>query len=371
MSDVLVIGGGVIGCGIAHRLAVRGAAVTVVDPRVPGQGASRASAGMLAPYTEGRRDAALQRLGILSLERYDALVGELSGDGHAVPYQRHGSVDVALGAGQLEAFLDLERALAEDGTPHQHLDAGSLRALEPAVTPEAFGGFYIGSHGAVDVPQLVRALLAAATDRGVTLHHAAVRHLRPAAHGVDVETTVGTLRAGQVVLAAGCWSGGVGLDEMVMPVPVQPVRGQLLVLQAETPVLSHTVWGPECYLVPWSDGTVMIGATVEHVGFDERSTAEGVRALLSAAVTLVPSLAHAAFAEVRVGLRPGTRDDRPIVGRSASLDGLIYATGHYRNGVLLAPLTADTVADLVEGRPIDDAWAPCSPDRFESAAEQA
>jgi glycine oxidase len=371
VSDVLVIGGGVIGCAVAHRLAARGAHVTVVDPRAPGRGASHASAGMLAPFTEGRRDAALQRLGVLSLALYDALVGELSGEGHSVPYQRQGSVDVALGAGQLGLFLELERALADEGTPHEHLDAGALRMLEPAVTPEAFGGLYIGAHGAVDVPQLVRALLAAATARGATLHHAAVRHLRPAAHGVDVETTAGTLFARHVVLAAGCWSGGVGLDEAVAPVPVQPVRGQLLVLHTETPTLAHTVWGPDCYLVPWPDGTVMIGATVEHVGFDERSTAEGVRSLLSAATTLVPSLAHAAFAEVRVGLRPGTRDDRPIVGQSASIDGLIYATGHYRNGALLAPLTADAVADLVEGRPLAEAWAPCSPARFESATEQA
>ncbi len=368
MSDVLVIGGGVIGCAIAHRLAARGAHVTVVDPRAPGQGASRASAGMLAPFTEGRRDPVLQRLGAMSLDRYDAMVGELSGEGHAIAYQRHGSVDVALGEGQLETFLELERALAEEGTPHEHLDAGALRELEPAVTPAALGGLFIRAHGAVDVPQLVRALLAAATARGATLHHAAVRHVRPAPHGLDVETTAGMITAKHVVLAAGCWSGGVGLDEVVVSVPVQPVRGQLLILQAESPSLEHTVWGPDCYLVPWADGTVMVGATVEHVGFDERSTAEGVRGLLSAATTIVSSLAHAAFAEVRVGLRPGTRDERPIIGPSTLLDGLIYATGHYRNGALLAPLTADAVADLIEGRPLDEAWAPCRPARFESAA---
>jgi glycine oxidase len=367
VRDVVVIGGGVIGCAVAHRLAWRGAQVTVVDPRVPGHGASRASAGMLAPFTEGRRDPALQRLGVMSLERYDALVGELSGEGHTISYQRRGSVDVALVEGQLEAFLDLETALAEEGTPYRHLDARALRELEPAVTPEALGGFFIRAHGAVDVPQLVRALLAAASARGATLHHAAVRRVRPAPQGLDVETTAGTLSARHVVLAAGCWSGGVGLDEAVVPVPVQPVRGQLLVLQAEAPSIAHTVWGPDCYLVPWADGTVMVGATVEHVGFDERSTADGVRGLLSAATSMVPALAHAAFAEVRVGLRPGTRDDRPIVGSSAMLEGLIYATGHYRNGALLAPLTGDVVADLVEGRALDEAWTPCSPARFESA----
>lgn len=365
MTDVLVIGGGVIGCAIAHRLASRGAGVAVVDPRTPGQGASRASAGMLAPFTEGRHDAALQRLGVSSLERYDGLIAELRANGDAVPYRRDGSIDVATTADQQAALDVVAAGLTDDGTSFERLSAAALHALEPAITPHAMGGLRIPAHGAVDVPQLVRALLASAIRRGASLHHAAVRHVRPSPDGLDVETTTGVHHAKRVVLAAGCWSGGVGLDLAVPPAPVRPVRGQLLVLQTEAQVLTHAIWGPDCYVVPWSDGSVMVGATVEHVGFDEHSTAEAVRALLSAATALVPALAHAAFAEVRVGLRPGTDDDRPIVGPSSTLDGLVYATGHYRNGALLAPLTADAVADLIQGTPLDDAWLPCAPARFD------
>jgi glycine oxidase len=365
VTDVLVIGSGVIGCAIAHRLATRGASVAVVDPRTPGQGASRASAGMLAPFTEGRHDRVLRRLGALSLGKYDDLIAELRADGDAVPYRRDGSIDVAMTAEDVERLEALASDLAAEGTPFERLSAARLRELEPAITPRVESGLRLPAHGAVDVPQLVRALLAGATRRGTTLHHAAVRRVMKGADGLDVETSAGVIAARQVVVAAGCWSGGIDVDGAGGALPVQPVRGQLIVLQAEVPLLTHTIWAPGCYLVPWADGSVMVGATVEHVGFDERSTAEAVRDLLSAATHVIPAINHAAYAEVRVGLRPGTGDDRPIVGRSSVLDGVIYATGHYRNGALLAPLTADAVADLVAGVALDEAWAPCSPARFD------
>lgn len=363
MSDVIVIGGGVIGCAAAHRLAARGASVTLLDPRPPGHGASRASAGMLAPYTEGRHDQALQRLGGLGLARYDAIIAELDAAGERVPFRRHGSIDVALDEEGVRV-LDEIVATLPGAAAHERLDGEALRALEPHVSARAAGGLLIASHGAVDVPRLVKALWARAESLGARLLHGAAIHVRQGSAGVEVETTVGRHQAASVVLAAGCWSAGVGLDEAVRPVPVQPVRGQLVILEGEPGILTHTLWGPGCYLVPWADGRVMVGATVEHVGFDERSTAEGVRGLLETAIELVPALQHAAFAEVRVGLRPGSHDDRPVVGRSAVIEGLIYATGHYRNGALLAPLTADAVADLIAGAVLDEAWAPCAPARF-------
>jgi glycine oxidase len=365
VTDVLVIGGGVIGCAIAHRLASRGASVVIVDSRAPGQGASRASAGMLAPFTEGRHDPVLQQLGALSLRKYDDLISDLRAEGDTVPYRRDGSIDIATSPDD-EARLDaMAASCIADGTSSERLTSAALHALEPALTPRATSGLRISVHGAVDVPQFVRALLASASRRGATLHHAAVRRMRSSPEGLDVETATGILSARQVVLAAGCWSGGIELDAAVPPLPVQPVRGQLLVLQAEAALLTHTIWAPGCYIVPWPDGSVMVGATVEHVGFDERSTVEAVRSLLSAAIDAVPVLAHAEYTEVRVGLRPGTDDGRPLVGRSSVLDGLIYATGHYRNGALLAPLTADAVTDLIEGTPLDEAWTPCAPSRFD------
>ncbi len=129
-------------------------------------------------------------------------------------------------------------------------------------------------------------------------------------------------------------------------------------------MLRHALWGPECYLAPRADGTILVGATVEHVGFDERATATGVSHLLRAATALLPALADATFLEVRVGLRPGTLDDLPIVGASTEVEGLLYATGHYRNGALLTPLTANDVADLAGGTPLDPIWTPCAPQRF-------
>lgn len=365
MTDVLVVGGGVIGCAVAHRLASRGATVAVVDPRAPGHGASKASAGMLAPFTEGRHDPVLHQLGAASLRKYDDLIAELRADGDTVAYRRDGSIDIAMGPDEGARLDEMAAACAADGRPCERLTAAALHALEPALTPLATSGLRIPAHGAVDVPQLVRALLASASRRGATLHHAAVCRVRSAPEGLAVETTTGILSARHVVLAAGCWSGGVELDGVAARLPVEPVRGQLLVLQAESPLLTHTIWAPGCYLVPWPDASVMVGATVEHVGFDENSTAEAVRDLLSAALDVVPGLGRAAVAEVRVGLRPGSDDDRPLVGRSSVLDGVIYATGHYRNGALLAPLTADAVADLIDGTPLDKVWAACSPARFE------
>jgi glycine oxidase len=363
VSDVLVIGGGVIGCGIARALTARGAAVTLIDPRSVGHGASRASAGMLAPFSEGRHDAALQALGARSLSRYEPLAHALADEGRDVPFARTGSIDVAFDADGATALEDVAAALRRDRIACEPLDRSTLRALEPAVSPGAVAGLMIPSHCAVDVPALVSALWHSAASRGARLIQTRARRISPAGSGVRVTTDQGAFEAPRVVLAAGCWAGQIEIDG-VSPLPVQPVRGQLLALRTEPAVLAHTLWSPGCYLVPWSDGTILVGATVEHVGFDERATAAGVSRLLQAATLLLPPVADAAFVEVRVGLRPATLDDRPIVGESPRVNGLIYATGHYRNGALLMPLTAEAVAELVAGTPLDPIWAPCDPQRF-------
>lgn len=363
MSDVLVIGGGVIGCGVARELARGGAEVSLIDPREIGHGASRASAGMLAPYTEGRHDAALQSLGALSLSRYEALVEALAAEGASVPFARRGSLDVALDADGAAALDRYAAALGREGTRFERLDAGALRALEPSLTERAVAGLRIADHGAVGVPELVAALWRSAVASGAVHIQERVGALRQHGSRVRVETPGGVLESRHVVLAAGSWAGKIDIEGLA-PLPVQPVRGQLLALRAEAVLPAHTLWGPACYAVPWPDGTLLVGATVEHAGFDERATVAGVRGLLEAITTLLPGSGGAALHDVRVGLRPGTPDERPIVGASARLDGLIYATGHYRNGALLAPLTAEAVASLVNGTPLDAVWAPCAPGRF-------
>jgi glycine oxidase len=172
----------------------------------------------------------------------------------------------------------------------------------------------------------------------------------------------GVLRAPLVVLAAGTWAPSL-VPPGSNPLPVRPVRGQLLYLSSPPRTLRHVVWGSRVYLVPWRDGTIFVGATSEDVGFDERNTAAGVASLLDAAVDLVPELAGATFVEARRGLRPASPDDLPYVGRSAVLPGLIYACGHYRNGALLAPLTAALVARLVAGDGADEALQTLAPSR--------
>lgn len=177
-----------------------------------------------------------------------------------------------------------------------------------------------------------------------------------------VHTAEGVLRAGEVVLAAGTWTPGltVGGGD---PLPVRPVRGQLLWLATPPDTVRHVLWAPGVYLVPWRDGTVFVGATSEHVGFDDRATVAGVAGLLQAATALVPALGGATFLQARSGLRPGSPDDLPFIGRSAVVPGLIYACGHYRNGALLAPLTAALVSSLARGDDTDEALKVLAPGR--------
>jgi glycine oxidase len=179
-----------------------------------------------------------------------------------------------------------------------------------------------------------------------------------------VATERGTLTGSAVVLAAGSWSGQIEITGIAARVPVRPVRGQLLRLAWNGPALRRVTWSDRCYLVPWDDGTLLVGATAEEAGFDERATVAGVRDLLEAACELVPHAWTASFSGARVGLRPGTPDDLPIVGASRVQPNLFYATGHYRNGVLLAPLTAELVANAMLDGAIDPALAALSPQRF-------
>jgi len=212
----------------------------------------------------------------------------------------------------------------------------------------------IPSHGYVTAASLVAALVAAATQAGVVFETATVTQVGSAAAGACVHTSNGRIEGDAAVMAAGSWSplipvraGLEAASPRTAKPAVRPVRGQLVRLEVERPVARHVVWAPGCYVVPLRDGSVLVGATVENAGFDDRPTASGVRGLLNAATTWFPGLENAVFAGARVGLRPGTDDELPIVGRSSTMPRVFYATGHFRNGVLLAPLTASLVADLV------------------------
>jgi glycine oxidase len=342
---VIVVGAGIVGYAIAYELAARGVRVEVIDPRGSGQGATRASAGILAPYIEGH-SGSLLRLGTCSLEQYDRFIERVSADARQpIEYRRVGTLQVALDSDQAQQLEAEARTLAAAGVPHSLIDTRSVRQIEKALAPEACAGLLVPQHGYVAAGALTAALSTACARRGATLIVDSVRAVRENGGAVTVECADDTRAADAAVIAAGSWSGRIAVPPVALP--VRPVRGQLLQLRVPQASLSPVLWGPGCYLVPWQDGTVLVGATSEDVDFDESVTAGGVRELLTAAERLIPSLTSASFVDARAGLRPATPDELPIIGPSSTMAGVYYATGHYRNGVLLAPLTATLIADLL------------------------
>jgi glycine oxidase len=362
--NIIVIGAGIVGCAVAYALASRGARVRVIERRQVGQGATRASAGVLCPHIEGH-SASLLHLGVRSLSLYDAFVdGVRSDSGLAVEYRRDGTLEVALTDEEAGRLREAAGHHAARGVDHRYLDAAEARDAEPAIATEVTAALLVPSHGYVGVTALTRALAAAAAARGTESIAADVKRVDGTGRGVRVVAGGTTYDADVAVIAAGSWSGVLTVGEKPRA-PVRPVRGQLLHLAGSAaPAVKHVIWGRACYIVPWQDESLLVGATSEDVGFDERATVAGVRDLLEAACDLLPGAWQAQFREVRVGLRPATPDELPIIGRSSTTPAIVYATGHYRNGVLLAPLTAALVADLVLDGRAGPELAITSPARF-------
>ena len=343
-KSVIVVGAGIVGCAIARELAVRGLAVTVFDDRPVGGGATRASAGMLAPHVEAHEPGPLLDLGVRSLELYDDWVAAVRRESDVdVEYRRIGTLEVALDPAHAAAL----RRQASHQTSTEWLEPAAARAAHPALGWIA-GALLARTHGYIAAPQLATALARAAERQRATFRRAAVQSLATAGSSVRVTTTEGEAHADTVVIAAGAWGGSIAGARMP---PLRPVRGQLLHLEWRGDPPSRILWGPRCYIVPRTDGTLLVGATVEEAGFDERTTAAGVRGLLSAACELLPGAKDATFLEARAGLRPATPDELPVLGSDPDTPNIVHASGHYRNGVLLAPITAKLVGDLVvDGR---------------------
>jgi len=295
---------------------------------------------------------------------YEAFLASLrEATDQPVELGREGTLQCAFDDEGARDLSELARLLAESDVEHRRMDGAAARALEPGLSHRVIAALEIPAHGYVSPDGLVAALVDGATRLGAVFSLARVTGLS-AGDTTCVETQVGTMDADAVVLASGSWLSDLPSSadsphqppstvhtNLHRPAAIRPIRGQLLHLSSCTPAASRVLWGPGCYIVPRRDGTVLVGATVEDVGFDERATLGGVRSLADAASALVPGLDSAVFKEVRVGLRPATSDELPIIGPSATMRQVFYAAGHYRNGVLLAPLTAGLVADLVlDGR---------------------
>ena len=371
MPDVVVIGGGVIGLGIAWRCAQRGLQVTVVDP-APGSGASSAAAGMLAPATELHYgEQALLQLNLDSSRRYPDFAAELAAaSGQDVGYRASGALVAAWDDADLASLRDLQSFGSSLGLATELLTSREIRRREPALASAVAGGLYAPDDHAVDNRRLHAALLQAVRISGGELRRERVVALETSAArvtGVRTESEH-AISADTVVLAAGAWSdqlpdpGGVALP------PIRPVKGQTLRLRVPGPpllrhVIRGTIKGSPVYLVPREDGELVVGASSEEVGFDLEPRAGAVYELLRDAQSLVPLLGEVQFVEVSTSVRPGSPDNAPIIGPSSN-PGLVLATGHYRNGILLTPVTADGIADLITTGSLPDVLAGFGADRF-------
>jgi glycine oxidase len=364
--DVLVLGAGVIGASVAHALAARGASVTILEMRSPGRGASQAAAGILAPFIEAHGDPRLLELCVRGLDLFDAFIARLNGEDSAgVEYHRTGTLEVATDAGHCETLRSMESWLLRLGIECGWHDAAALHAFEPALTANASGGLYIPRHGFVSAAPLVAALMRRARFLGAVLVcPVEAAHIDAGQDRVTVRTDIGTYTADAGVIATGSWSKRVRIANLAA-LPMRPVRGQLLHLRSRgsTPP-GRVIWGPDCYVVPWADGSMLVGATMEEAGFDESTTVAGVEALLSGVAALLPGSATASLEGVRVGLRPALPDGLPAIGPFSAAPHVVAATGHFRNGVLLSALTADVVERYLIDGVRDEIFAFTTPDRF-------
>jgi glycine oxidase len=370
--DLVVVGGGTIGLASAWRAAQAGLRVTVFDPD-PGRGATWAAAGMLAPVTEIHYgELPLLALNLASAEAWPAFAAELEAATDApLGYRRCGTLMVARDADDLAALVDLHAYQVQAGLGAERLSSRAARELVPRLSPRVRGGIWVPGDHQVDNRALVRALVTACGLAGVQLRRARVDAIEvEAGRATGVRLDSGeTLGAGQVLLAGGWASATVGgLPPEARP-PVRPVKGQLLHLRgpATPPLATCNVRGLAIYLVPRADGRVVAGATVEERGEDITVTAGAVADLLREAIELVPDVAELRLVEPAVGLRPGSPDNAPMLGPSV-VDGLVVATGHYRNGVLLTPLTSASIAELLTSGRVPEAIAPFRPDRFTAPA---
>jgi glycine oxidase len=350
-ADVVIVGGGVMGCASALELAKAGAKVIVLERSVPGAEASSAAAGILGAQVETSDGDSGFELARQSRARFPALSEQLKNTtGIDIGYRLCGVLRVAFDEESKAHIVRETSWQSKAGLSVQTIDGDALRALEPKLDPKTMFALLFPDDGQVDPPRLLRALYIAASQAGAVFRSGAYVRAVAAeagvARGVVLEDG-SRVAADRIVLAAGSWSTlveGVPLE----PTAVRPARGQMVELETREPALKRVVFGPRCYLVPREDGRLLVGSTLEFVGYRREVTAGAIRDLLGAAIELVPSLSDAVLGRTWSNFRPYSDRGRPLIGAS-ELRGLILATGHHRNGILLAPITAEIVRALVLG----------------------
>jgi glycine oxidase len=367
VSDVVVIGGGIVGLSCALELARGGAKVTLLEYGKTGMQATNAAAGMLSPLIEAEGPGPMLDFGLQALREYPPLIAELEeAAGFDVEYRPHGILKVAFDDAGADHQRDRLAWQQRTGLALDWLDGAGCRELEPKLSPRVAGGVFSHAEGGVSSQLLALAIERAAIARGAAIHNGApvIGFDRAAGRVTAVRTPAASFACDTVLLAAGARSGQIA-KRLRVALPVRPVRGQMIALGGMHAPIGHIVWGPGGYLVPRANGLIFAGATVEEAGFRRRTTQVGVRSMVTMAHRLVPQLCAATVHFAWAGLRPGTPDDLPMIGPLRDHPNAIAATGHYRNGILLGPLTGR----LVTGGILRGDWsgvAPAfDPDRFE------
>jgi glycine oxidase len=365
--DAAVAGGGLIGASIAFELAAEGLNVAVFDAQHPGREASWASAGMISPAPESSAMASLLPISMASVRLYPEFIQHVEEvSGKTVGYRNDGALDLLLngtGQAEMDEILALHRGAGLRAEP---LSGPEAREIEPAITGDLRAAIHRPDEASRDNRLLTEATLEAARRKGVDIFPGngakALWKEGDACKGLQLQS--GRVEARWTVIAAGCFSASI--EGVAAYAPVIPAKGQMMALRCDSVNLKKDLWSGHMYLVPRHDGRIIAGSTVEYEGFDRSVTVVGMKRILTGAISMVPALESARIEETWAGLRPDSPDHLPILGPT-DVDGLLIATGHFRSGILLTPVTARLIRDWVTTQKVSEDWAPFSPMRFQRA----
>ncbi|UOF91855.1 glycine oxidase ThiO [Fodinisporobacter ferrooxydans] len=359
-TDVIIIGGGIIGCSIAFYLSRKGVNCFVFDASEVGKEASLAAAGILGAMMETDAPGPLVDLCLASQKKYPALANVLLEEtGIDVEYIDSGLVGVARNESEEQELYKKWKWATSLGQQVEWLPEGELQKTEPLLSKELMGGLWIPHDHQVNNEKVTQAFRIAAATRGTQFFekHPVFRLVTQDERVIGVETAAGQYTADTVVLAAGSWSEAL-VKPLGLSLSVYPVKGQCFSARLSSSVLRKSVFAQKCYLIPKRDGTIVVGATQEEVGFHKEERIEAVKSLYDIAVTMVPAMKDATFIKTWAGFRPGNPNIKPILGFVNGWQNLILATGHFRKGILLAPITGEIVSNMITGEesPVD--WRP-------------
>ena len=371
-TEVAVVGGGVVGCSIAYHLALEGIQVTVLEQGQIGGAASSAAAGILAPLAEAHADNPFATLALAGCGLFERLAGELrEASGIDIGYSRSGVLRLASNEAEASALKERQSWQAGFGYPLEWLNPAAIWDLEPAVSREIVGGLHSPNEGSVDAPRLVQAYARAAARAGASFRQGAsvLGFERDGGRATALRLHDGRIAFDRVVLAAGPWTAR-WTAELGVPIPVFPVRGQVIAVGGLSTGIRHVLYFGKNYLVPKPDGTLILGATQEDAGFDSRNTLGGLTYLAGGGQRIAPALADATFLRAWSGLRPGSADGLPLLGPVPGRPEVLLATGHFRNGILLSGITGRIIADLICHGSTEFDLTAFRPDRFAAVSAE-